>query len=84
MTSLLAASGKHFAATLGFHARTKPVRLGAAAFPRLKCALWQNNPPYLLDTARELPEFHPPAAYRRLFTQRTRMASGSCSLSLTV
>ena len=84
MTSLLAACRQNLAATLGLHARTKSVRLGAAAFPRLKCTLWQNNPPYLLDTARELPKFHPPAAYRRLFTQRTRMASGSCSLSLTV
>ena len=36
MTSLLAASRKHFAATYGLHARTKPVRLGAAALPRLK------------------------------------------------
>ena len=48
MTSLLAARGKHFAATLGLHARAKPVRLGAAAFARLKCALWQNNPPLYL------------------------------------
>ena len=46
MTSLLAASRKDFAATLGLHARTKPVRFGAAALPRLKCTLWQNNPPY--------------------------------------
>jgi len=59
MTALLAARGKHFAATLGLHARTKPVRLGAPALSRLKCTLWQSNPPYGLDTARELPEFHP-------------------------
>jgi len=59
MTALLAARGKHFAATLGLHARTKSVRLGAAALPRLKCTLWQSNPPYGLDTARELPKFHP-------------------------
>jgi len=45
MTSLLAASRKHFAATYGLHARTEPVRLGAAALARLKCTLWQSNPP---------------------------------------
>jgi hypothetical protein len=84
MTSLLAARRKNFAATFGFHTRTKSVRFGAAAFPRLKCTLWQNNPPYDPDTARELPKFHPPAAFCRLFTQRTRMALGSCSLSRTV
>src|SRR5215471_10059994 len=58
-TALLAARGKHFAATLGLHARTKPVCLGAPALSRLKCTLWQSNPPSGLDTARELPEFHP-------------------------
>jgi len=84
MTSLLAACRQNLAATLGLHARTKSVRLGAAALPRLKCALWQNNPPYDLDTARKLPKFHPPAALCRLFTPRTGMALGSCSLSLTV
>jgi hypothetical protein len=45
MTALLAARCKHPAATLGLHARTKSVRLGAPAFPRLKCTLWQSNPP---------------------------------------
>ena len=84
MTSLLAARRKNFAATFGFHTRTKSVRFGAAAFPRLKCTLWQSTPPYGLDTARELPKFHPPAAFCRLFTQRTTMALGSCSLSRTV
>jgi hypothetical protein len=84
MTSLPAARRKDFAATLGLHARTKSVRFGAAALPRLKCTLWQNNPPYDLDTARELPKFHPLAAFCRPFTPRTRMALGSCSLSLTV
>ena len=83
MTALLAARGEHFASTLGLHARTKSVRFGAAALPRLKCTLWQSNPPYGLDTARELLEFHPSAAFRRLMTQRTRMALGSCSSSLT-
>jgi hypothetical protein len=24
------------------------VRLGAPAFARLKCALWQNNPPFVI------------------------------------
>ena len=83
MTALLAARCKHSAATFGLHARTKPVCLGAPALPRLKCTLWQSNPPYGLDTARELPEFHPPAAFRRPITERTRMALGSCSSSLT-
>ena len=45
MTALLAARRKDLTATLGLHARTKPVRLGAAALPRLKCTLWQSNPP---------------------------------------
>ena len=45
MTALLAACRKNPTATLGLHARTKPVRLGAAALPRLKCTLWQSNPP---------------------------------------
>jgi len=45
MTALLAAGGKNLAATLGFHADAETVRLGAAAFPRLICALWQSNPP---------------------------------------
>lgn len=58
MTSLLAACRKDFAATLGFHARTKSVRFGAAAFPRLKCALWQNNPPYWIRPAN-FPSFIP-------------------------
>jgi len=84
MTSLLAARRKDFAATLSLHARTKSVRLSAAALPRLKCTLWQNNPPNILDTARELRKFHPLAAYCRLFTERTRMALGSCSSSRTV
>jgi hypothetical protein len=45
MTSLLAACRKHLAAPDGFHAGTKPVCFGAAAFPRLKCTLWQSIPP---------------------------------------
>lgn len=46
MAALLTSSRKHLAATSGLHASTEPVRLGAAAFPRLICALWQSNPPY--------------------------------------
>ncbi len=45
MASLLAACRQHLAATLRLHACAEAVRLGASAFPRLKCALWQNNPP---------------------------------------
>jgi hypothetical protein len=45
MTSLLAACRKHFAAALGLHADSKPMCLRAAAFPRLKCTLWQVIPP---------------------------------------
>src|SRR5882762_5675717 len=47
MASLLAARRQHLAATRRFHACAKTVRLGAPAFARLKCALWQNNPPLL-------------------------------------
>jgi len=45
MASLLAASRQDPAAARGLHARTETVRLGAAAFARLICALWQSNPP---------------------------------------
>ena len=45
MTSLFAASREYFASTLGLHANPKAVRLGAAAFARLICALRQNNSP---------------------------------------
>jgi len=45
MAALLAARRQHFAATLGLHTRAKPVCLGAAAFPRLICTLWQSIPP---------------------------------------
>jgi len=47
MASLLAARRQHLAATLGLHANAETVRLGASASARLKCALWQNNPPLL-------------------------------------
>jgi len=56
MASLLAASRQYPAAAYGLHARTEPVRLGAAAFARLVCALWQSNPP-LLDTSGDAQEF---------------------------
>jgi hypothetical protein len=48
MTPLLAARRKHLAATFRLHANAESVRLGAAAFARLICALWQSNPPYKL------------------------------------
>ena len=56
MTALLAARRQHFAATLGLHTHAKPVCLGAAAFPRLICTLWQSIPPCFFvesSTARE-------------------------------
>src|SRR5216683_3799860 len=49
MASLLAASRKNSPAASGLHARTKPVRLGAASLARLICALWQNNPPSIVQ-----------------------------------
>jgi hypothetical protein len=84
MTALLAARGKHFAATLGLHARTKPVRLGAPALSRLKCTLWQSNAPLTVwIRLANSPSFTPAAAFRRPITERMRMALGSCSSSLT-
>jgi hypothetical protein len=47
MTSLLAAPRQHLAAALRLHANAEAVCLGAPAASRLKCALWQNNPPLL-------------------------------------
>jgi hypothetical protein len=46
MASLLAAGRQNLAAAYGLHARSESVRLRAASFPRLKCALWQSNPPF--------------------------------------
>src|SRR5271163_3713951 len=57
MTSLLAARCKDLAAAFGLHANAETVRLGAAAFPRLIGALWQNNPPSNLRAQNR-----PPAA----------------------
>jgi hypothetical protein len=45
MASLLAARREHPAAAFRLHARAESVRLGAPALARLKCALWQSNPP---------------------------------------
>jgi hypothetical protein len=45
MASLLAARRQYPAAALRLHAYAEAVRLGASASPRLKCALWQINPP---------------------------------------
>jgi len=62
MASLLAARRQHLAATLRFHAYAEAVRLGAAAAARLKCALWQNNPPLLVaigSTQSQGCLFHP-------------------------
>src|SRR5207245_10358806 len=52
MASLLAARCQHSAAAFRLHARAEPVRLGAAAPPRLIRALWQSNPPLYYATAR--------------------------------
>src|SRR5215470_2299486 len=52
MASLLAASRQDPAAAYGLHARAKSVRFGATALARLKCALWQSNPPIRLRVAR--------------------------------
>jgi len=72
MTALLAARGKHFAATLGLHARTKPVRLGAPALSRLKCTLWQSNPPLRSGYGSRTPRVSP---LRRRFAARSQSES---------
>jgi hypothetical protein len=51
MAPFLAARRQHPAAALGFHAYAEAVRLGAPAFARLKCALWQSNPPLIYAIA---------------------------------
>ena len=53
-TALLAARRQHLAAAFAFHAHAKPVCLGAAPSPRLKCTLWQSNPLSIYETCREL------------------------------
>src|SRR5579859_8109392 len=52
MASLLAACGKNLAPAYGLHARAESVRFGATALARVKCALWQSNPPIWLRVAR--------------------------------
>jgi len=60
MASLLAARRQNFAAAYGLHARAESVRLRAASFPRLKCALWQSNPPLSASCATaDLPRMRP-------------------------
>jgi len=51
MASLLAARRQHPTAALRLHACAEAVRLCAAAAARLKCALWQNNPPLVYAIA---------------------------------
>jgi hypothetical protein len=69
MASLLAACRQHLAATLRLHAYAEAVRLGTPAFARLKCALWQNNPPLLhtiCNTRSRGSLFHPQRQNRPL------------------
>jgi hypothetical protein len=67
MTALLAARRQHFAATLGLHTHAKPVCLGAAAFPRLICTLWQSIPPCFFVESLSGPESpHAPTLGRLL------------------
>ena len=74
MTALLAARGKNFAATLGLHARTKPVGLGAPALSRLKCTLWQSNPsPLRSGYGSRTPRVSP---IRRRFAARSHSEPG--------
>jgi hypothetical protein len=71
MAPLLAARGKHFAATFCLHSNAETVRLGASAFARLKCALWQNNPPLLrakCNTQSRGSLFHPQPQNRTLLS----------------
>ena len=67
MTALLAARRQHFAATLGLHTHAKPVCLGAAAFPRLICTLWQCIPPYFFVESLSGPESPHALTLERLF-----------------
>ena len=67
MTALLAARRQHFAATLGLHAHAKPVCLGAAAFPRLICTLWQSIPPCFFVESLSSPENPHAPTLGRLF-----------------
>jgi len=77
MTSLLAACRKDFAATLGLHARTKSVRFGAAAFPRLKCTLWQSTPPCFGKRPAKFPSAIPCQQFAVGSNDQTRWPRGS-------
>jgi hypothetical protein len=68
MTALLAARRQHFTATFGLHAHAKPVCLGAAAFPRLICTLWQSIPPCFFVESLSGPENPHAPTLDRLFT----------------
>jgi hypothetical protein len=87
MTALLAARRQHFAATLGLHTHAKPVCLGAAAFPRLICTLWQSIPPWFFVLSSSGPEktscSNARAAFCRRFTPHAALALGSSPSSLT-
>ena len=52
MASLLASCRQHSAAAFRLHAYAEAVRFGAAAAARLKCALWQSNPPLIIRSRR--------------------------------
>jgi hypothetical protein len=79
MTALLAARRQHFAATLGLHARAKPVCLGAAAFPRLICTLWQSIPPCFFVESSAGPEKpHAPTLWRPLALSEARLLRLVC------
>ena len=78
MTTLLAARRKHFAATFGLHAHAKPVRLSAAAFPRLICTLWQAIPLYRAFVSDFVSESFPnptPEISNRLAARRCQFSS---------
>ena len=70
MTSLLAARREHFTATFSLHTRTESVCLGAASFPRLKCALRQSIP---LFWCLRCPSFR---NYKSLFARATTGLDG--------
>jgi hypothetical protein len=67
MAALLAARRQNFAAALGLHTHAKPVCLGAAAFPRLICTLWQSIPPcFFVESSAGPGKPHAPTLERRV------------------
>ncbi len=78
MTSLLAARRENFAATLRFHADAEAVRLGAATFARLICALRQSNSPLVRgrNAAVNWCVREPMLQWRRQRKRRTVRADG--------